>query len=141
MSIEYGDKSKIEPPKLEQKESDKPKTGKEALDFLKQEKAEGKKEVKENQEMPDLSKESLSGKQALDIVAQERQAQKSEKSEGLSPSLGGMDGGDKGGKDGNEDEFEDLSGPKEGDTIRREYIEGNKKIEEEATIKNVKKLS
>ncbi len=35
MSIEYGDKNKLEQQKLEQKESDKPKTGTEALDFLK----------------------------------------------------------------------------------------------------------
>lgn len=106
MSIEYGDKSKIEQQKLEQKESDKPKTGKEALDFLKQEKAEGKKEVKENQEMPDLSKESLSGKQALDIVAQERQALKEQKQEGMSPSLGGMDDGNKGGEGENAQEID-----------------------------------
>jgi hypothetical protein len=98
MSIEYGDKSKIEQQKLEQQELDKPKTGKEALDFLKQQKMEDKKEAKESRETPEFRQESLSGKQALDIVAQERQALKAQKQEGMSPSLGGMDDGNKGGK-------------------------------------------
>lgn len=122
MSIEYEDKSKIEQQKIESQEKEKTLTNKEALNFLKQEKVEGT-EARENREMPKFEQESFSGKQALDFVQQERQAIQLEKREGLSPSLGGMGDGEKGGEDGNEDKFEDLSGPKEGDTIRREYLE------------------
>ena len=106
MGIEYGDKSKIEQQKLEQKESDQPKTGKDALDFLKQQKIEDKKEAKEGRETPELRQESFSGKQSLDIVAQERQALKAQKQEGISPNLGGMDDGDKGGKGENAQEID-----------------------------------
>ncbi|HEY9702274.1 MAG TPA: hypothetical protein V6C58_07495 [Allocoleopsis sp.] len=108
MSIEYSDKSKIEQQKLEQKESDKPKTGNDALDFLKQQKMEDKKEAKEGRETPELRQESFSGKQALDIVAQERQALKGSKGEGVRLTPGGMDDGDKGGKGENAQEI-DLS--------------------------------
>ena len=120
MSIEYDDKSKIEQQKLEQKESDKPKTVKEALDFLKQQKMEEKKEAKESRETPEFRQESLSGKQSLDIVAQERQALKAQKQKGVSPNLGGMDDGDNGGKGGEGENAQDIDLTKE--TIKKSEV-------------------
>jgi hypothetical protein len=113
MSIEYGDKDKLEQQKLEQKKSDKPKIGNDALDCVEQQ----KKEAKESRETPEFRQESFSGKQSLDIVDQERQALKEQKQEGVSPNLGGMDDGDKGGKGGKGENDQDIDFTKE--TIKR----------------------
>jgi hypothetical protein len=108
MSIEYGDKSKIEQHKLEQKESDKPKTGKEA---------------KESREIPEFRQENFSGKQGLDIVAQERQALKEQKQEGISPTLGGMNDGNDGNKGGEGENAQDIDLTKEKIKMSEEKIQ------------------
>lgn len=108
MSIEYGDKSKIEQQKLEQKELDKPQSVNDSLDFYKQQKMEDKKKAKESREIPEFRQESFSGKQELDIVPQKRQDLKEQKQEGISPTLGGMNDGNDGNKGGEGENAQDI---------------------------------
>lgn len=73
MSIEDNENKKIEYQKLEQQETDKPKTGKEALDIIKAQK-EGK-DVTQNLETS--TEQTKTGKEALDIVKAQKEGKES----------------------------------------------------------------